>query len=90
MSPFWKGPGFGLSHGQHRAIDAADSIIPLAQSPPIAIICSVWQLFREFCQFLKQEKKWWLWPLVLMLLLLGVLIAFSSSSALAPFMYPFM
>jgi len=50
----------------------------------------VWQLFREFCQFLKQEKKWWLWPLVLMLLLLGVLIAFSSSSALAPFMYPFM
>ena len=48
------------------------------------------ELLKEFGQFLKQEKKWWLWPLVIILLLLGALIVFSSSSALAPFMYPFM
>ena len=48
------------------------------------------ELLKEFGQFLKQEKKWWLWPLVIILLLLGALIVFASSSALAPFMYPFM
>lgn len=48
------------------------------------------ELLKEFGQFLKQEKKWWLWPLVIILLLLGTLIVFASSSALAPFMYPFM
>jgi cytochrome c-type biogenesis protein CcmH/NrfF len=48
------------------------------------------ELVKEFGQFLKQGKKWWLWPLVIILLLLGALIVFASSSALAPFMYPFM
>jgi len=48
------------------------------------------ELVKEFGQFLMQEKKWWLWPLVIILLLLGALIVFASSSALAPFMYPFM
>ncbi|MSU19957.1 MAG: hypothetical protein EXS30_01010 [Pedosphaera sp.] len=50
----------------------------------------VWQLFKEFLSFLKQEKKWWLLPLVLLLLALGALILFSSTSVLAPFLYPFM
>ena len=51
---------------------------------------TMWQLCKEFLLFLKQEKKWWLIPLVAVLLLLGALIVFSSSSVLAPFMYPFM
>ncbi|MCU0788707.1 MAG: DUF5989 family protein [Verrucomicrobia bacterium] len=50
----------------------------------------MWQLFREFLQFLRQEKKWWLIPLVLMLLVLAALIVFSGGSVLAPLMYPFM
>ena len=50
----------------------------------------MWQLAREFLLFLRQEKKWWLWPLVLVLLLLGALIVFSSGSVLAPLLYPFM
>ena len=50
----------------------------------------MWQLCKEFLSFLKQEKKWWLVPMVLILLLLAVLIAFSGSSVLAPFMYPFL
>lgn len=48
------------------------------------------QLWKEFWQFFKQEKKWFLVPLVVVLLALGALIIFSSNSVLAPFMYPFM
>ena len=51
---------------------------------------SMWQLCKEFLSFLKQEKKWWLIPLVVLLLMLAGLILFSGSSVLAPFMYPFM
>jgi hypothetical protein len=48
----------------------------------------MWQLGKEFLLFLRQEKKWWLFPLVIVLLILGALMAFSGSSVLAPFMYP--
>ena len=44
-------------------------------------------LVGEFVQFLRAEKKYWLAPIVIILLLLGVLIAFAQSSALAPFIY---
>jgi len=37
--------------------------------------------------FLRERKKFWLLPLVLMLLLLGVVIALTANSALAPFIY---
>ena len=50
----------------------------------------MWRLLRDFVQFLRQEKKWWLLPLILILVLLAALVAFSGSSVLAPFMYPFM
>jgi hypothetical protein len=40
----------------------------------------------EFWIFLKQNKKWWLTPIVLTLLLLGLLIALGGSAA-APFIY---
>lgn len=46
-------------------------------------------LLKEFLLFLKQEKKWWLVPLVIVLVLIGAIIAFSSTSVLAPFLYPF-
>lgn len=50
----------------------------------------MWQLVKEFWAFLKQEKKWWLVPLVVLLLILGALIVFGSGSVLAPLMYPFL
>ena len=43
-------------------------------------------LLSEFWAFLKQNKKWWLSPIVITMLLLGVLI-FLSSTAAAPFIY---
>jgi hypothetical protein len=50
----------------------------------------MWQLGKEFLLFLKQEKKWWLIPLLVLLLILGALIAFTGGSVLAPLMYPFL
>ena len=44
-------------------------------------------LIGEFWMFLKQRKKFWLFPIVLMLLLLGLVIVLTSGSALAPFIY---
>jgi hypothetical protein len=41
----------------------------------------------EFCEFLKVRKRYWLLPIVLVLVLLGALIVFTETSALAPFIY---
>ncbi len=41
----------------------------------------------EFWEFLKHRKKFWLLPLVLILLVLGVVIVLTANSALAPFIY---
>lgn len=40
----------------------------------------------EFWLFLRENKKWWLTPLIAVLLLLGVLIVVGSTSV-APFIY---
>jgi hypothetical protein len=44
-------------------------------------------IFIELWQFLRERKKWWLLPIILTLLLLGILIAMTSGSAVAPFIY---
>lgn len=44
-------------------------------------------LLAEFWQFLKHNKKWWLVPLLLALLLLGLLVVLSGTG-LTPFIYP--
>jgi len=43
-------------------------------------------LIREFWGFLRTNKKWWLTPIVAMLLLLGGLLVLSSTAAV-PFIY---
>ena len=45
-------------------------------------------LIAEFIDFLKTSKKWWLTPIIIVLLLIGVLII-ASGSVIAPFIYPF-
>lgn len=37
--------------------------------------------------FLMANKKWWIAPIIILFLLLGMLIFFSQSSAVAPFIY---
>ncbi len=48
---------------------------------------SRFQIFSELWSFMKIRKKWWLGPIVMFLVLLGVLIVFTEGSALAPFIY---
>ena len=45
-------------------------------------------LVKEFFLFIKEEKKWWLVPLIAVLLLVGALVLFVQTSPLAPFLYP--
>ena len=44
-------------------------------------------MLSDFWSFLKVRKKWWLAPIVFALLLVGVLLVVTESSALAPFIY---
>ena len=44
-------------------------------------------LVREFWMFMKVRKKFWLLPIILMMLMVGMLLVFAEGSALAPFIY---
>ena len=52
----------------------------LANAPEPGII-------TEFLQFLSENKRWWLIPILVVLALVGILV-FLSSSVVAPFIYP--
>ena len=41
----------------------------------------------EFWQFMRERKKYWLLPIVIILGLFGILIVLSQGSAVAPFIY---
>jgi drug/metabolite transporter superfamily protein YnfA len=42
---------------------------------------------KEFWEFLRERKKYWLLPIILVLALFGILIVLSQGSAVAPFIY---
>jgi hypothetical protein len=44
-------------------------------------------ILGEFARFLANRKRYWLVPMALTLLLLGLLIALTEGSAVAPFIY---
>ena len=45
------------------------------------------EFIKEFWEFLTVRKKYWLLPILLILLLFGGLIVLSQGSAIAPFIY---
>jgi hypothetical protein len=45
------------------------------------------RVLREFFSFLRHEKKFWLAPIIVVLVLFGILLVFAQSSAVAPFIY---
>jgi hypothetical protein len=45
------------------------------------------QVLSEFWEFLRYNKKYWLLPIVLMLVLVGMLLVMAQGSAVAPFIY---
>lgn len=42
---------------------------------------------REFLTFLRARKKWWIAPILILLLLIGLILVLTEGSALAPFVY---
>ncbi len=45
------------------------------------------EIIKELWAFLRTRKKFWLWPILIMMALLGVLIVLAQGSAIAPFIY---
>jgi len=45
------------------------------------------EFLKDLWDFLKVRKKFWLLPIIIVLLLFGVLIVLTSGSAIAPFIY---
>lgn len=45
------------------------------------------EFFKDFFQYMKMNKKLWLLPIVVTLMMLGGLILVSSQSVVAPFIY---
>lgn len=44
-------------------------------------------MLKELWAFLRVRKKYWLWPVFVVMALLGALIVFAQGSAVAPFIY---
>jgi hypothetical protein len=44
-------------------------------------------VLRELWAFMRVRKKWWLLPIIVVMLLVGSLIVFAQGSVLAPFIY---
>ncbi len=45
------------------------------------------EILRDLWLFVKERRKFWLAPIIVILLLLGLLIVFGAGSAIAPFIY---
>lgn len=46
-----------------------------------------YSIFREFWDFLKNSKKWWLLPIVIILVLMSIFVVLSTSSTVFPMIY---
>ena len=46
------------------------------------------EFLKDIWEYLTQQKRWWLIPIILALLALGLLMIFAESSAVATFVYP--
>jgi competence protein ComGC len=45
------------------------------------------QVMNELWQFMRENKKYWLAPILIVLILVGVLLVLAKTSAVAPFIY---
>jgi hypothetical protein len=45
------------------------------------------EMLKELWGFMRTRKKYWLWPIFIMMALLGALIVLAQGSAVAPFIY---
>ena len=81
---------FSLPHLADESRTMANNSDPSGQTPPDDFAREAEQaqpgIVREFWDFLRYNKKWWLTPIIIVLLLVGVLVILSGTAA-APFIY---
>ncbi|MBE9101296.1 DUF5989 family protein [Vacuolonema iberomarrocanum] len=53
----------------------------------MGFLTEISEFIGDLWQFLRERKKYWLAPLILTLILIGVVIVFTQGSAIAPFIY---
>lgn len=44
-------------------------------------------MLKDLWRFIRQRKAWWLLPVIVFILLIGILLVLGGGSALAPFIY---
>ncbi|AKM81069.1 MAG: hypothetical protein UT13_C0001G0107 [Candidatus Pacebacteria bacterium GW2011_GWF2_38_9] len=44
-------------------------------------------MFKEIAEYLMKNKKWWLIPPIILFIIFALLIAFSTTSPISPFIY---
>ncbi len=44
-------------------------------------------MLKDIWRFIKERKAWWLLPVIIFILLIGILLVLGGGSALAPFIY---
>src|SRR5579859_3268948 len=84
--------GCGTARGRASSAFQAQTMPKTACGRACSLVRSsqMWRLLKETLAFLRQEKKRWMVPLVLCLVILAIVIVFAGSSVLAPFIYPFL
>jgi hypothetical protein len=45
------------------------------------------EFLKDLIQFLRERRKFWLIPVIIILLIIGLVIVFGGASALSPFIY---
>jgi Family of unknown function (DUF5989) len=63
------------------------TVVDDISSEPVAGAPAMLSFVVEFAAFMKARRKFWLAPVLVVLVLLGGLFVFSQGSALAPFIY---
>jgi competence protein ComGC len=47
----------------------------------------MFEILKDLWEFMRERKKFWMAPIIIVLLLLSILIVFAEGSAVAPFIY---
>lgn len=78
-----------LSNNRHHRADKKNFRILFDDQTLIVKNKSMIETIKDLFAFLNHHKKWWLFPILLFLLLLGALVVYSQGTVVAPFVYSF-
>ena len=73
--------------GSQRILASSGSQLEIATKEQKAAAMGKLKIVGEYFEFLGHQKKWWMFPIAFVVLLFGLLILFTQSSPIAPFIY---